>query len=421
MKDVKALLRYWFIEHNPFYIFSVLLMFCGLYLANTAITQSGKESLNQLLFFFSIQNIYEILIIVMAVYLLQKKIQPEQGLVLIFFSCFFMTDITMYQMRIAGCSEQYGKWLCYLVAAIYFSLAVFKVLYIILKLKITIKPECLFFILSGILFIYSMPLILDYFVTTMATQSSFGWWEIYLIWLLAAIIQLPIIVRNWKNQSLSRVEHGHYIEDNNLIYKILLIIPLCVIPFQLIYNTHADLKIINPDLNSMLYSIVPYLVCMVFFIESLYHEYIVNAFEQYIYDFIPLFLLVFISTGLRLENVEIFSGAKFTPFYFNLIVIFIAQLALATTRRNILSMAFVSIAVLWYSADMWRTLFANFKAFVKYISLISSTSIKAVISYIKNLSRLTVAAMMIVTSFAALGIGFAFSLKSTLNNEIEEI
>ncbi len=414
MKEVKVLLRYWFIEHNPFYIFSVLLMFCGLYLANTAITQSGKESVNQLLFFFTIQNVYEILIILMAVYLLKKKIQPEQGLALILFSCFFMTDITMYQMRIAGCGEQYGKWLCYSVAAIYFSLAVFKVLYIILKLKITINPECLFFILSGILFIYSMPLILDYFVTTMATQSSFGWWEIYLIWLLAAMIQLPLIVRNWKNQPLSRVENGHYLEDNNLIYKILLIIPLFVIPFQLIYNTHADLKIINPDLNEMLYSIIPYLVCMIFFLESLYHNYIVKALEQYIYDFLPLLFLVIISFGLRTENVDIFKGVRFTPFYFNLIVILIAQMALAVTRRNKFSCAFVAIAIIWSSQNMLRYLYDNFVSSMHYMYAIIIRLIKATTFFVKNLSRITIAIIMIISSFAALGLGFVFSLKSEI-------
>lgn len=77
----------WFRSNNPLYLLSVVLMLLGLYLVGSEL-ESGKVSILTVAGFFAVQNLYEILMIVLVLYLLKNQIQSDMASFCSFLSWF---------------------------------------------------------------------------------------------------------------------------------------------------------------------------------------------------------------------------------------------------------------------------------------------------------------------------------------------
>ena len=67
-------------------------------------------SLHMVIFYFGVQNVYEIVMVAIALYLLTAQIQPRHGKILLIFILIFLTDLTFYQARISALSSSAGHW-----------------------------------------------------------------------------------------------------------------------------------------------------------------------------------------------------------------------------------------------------------------------------------------------------------------------
>jgi len=95
----------WFSNNNPLYLLSVVLMLAALYLVSSEV-EAGKTTVFTVCSFFAVQNLYELVMIGMALYLLKKHIQSDHGKLLLILVLVFLGDLTGYQVHIAG-KDQY--------------------------------------------------------------------------------------------------------------------------------------------------------------------------------------------------------------------------------------------------------------------------------------------------------------------------
>ncbi|HNV72325.1 MAG TPA: hypothetical protein PKO06_21635, partial [Candidatus Ozemobacteraceae bacterium] len=94
----------WLIDNNPLYLLSVIFMFGGLLLVSKASYQvpgqAGPDaSLSTVVAFFGVQNVYEIIMVGMAIYLIANKVNARHGKILLALELLFLADLTYYQVR----------------------------------------------------------------------------------------------------------------------------------------------------------------------------------------------------------------------------------------------------------------------------------------------------------------------------------
>ncbi len=392
-EDYVAAFKKWVFANNPFYLLSVFLMFWGLYIASVdGATGRGPESLKSLIMFYAVENIYEIIMFAMAVYLLHKRVNQPHGRLLVFFIIIFLCDATMYQTVIANSCSLNTMWAGIAVSFIYFILAACKIGLLIHFLRISICYEALFYSLSSFALIYLTPQIINNMALNGGSKYNV-WWVFYAIMIAASLTQLPVILMNWNKKYEDFVEEreNKYFGASELyFYKMIVIIPFIAVPVQIFLNAASDLKSINPSFANFDYGFVPYIFFSAFFIQSVFKN-LVNTYfiSLNAYDFTCSLVIFAIAVITRPIDVSIFGDSMLYPHRINVLIIMTANLAFIITRKNYMSLTFLAALILFYTKSYYY----------------------GVIDYFNSSSTMRAAAF-IIASFATLAAGFVLSIYS---------
>lgn len=389
-QDLLVSFKKWLVDNNPFYLLSVFFMFWGLYLASVdGVTGRGPESLKGLLIFYAVENIYELIMFAMALYLLHKRVNQPHGRLLVFFMIIFLCDATMYQSVIANSCAIDTIWVGASVSALYFILAALKVGLLIHFLRIKICYEALFYSLTSLALLYFIPHIINYLVIT-NTSNYNVWWIFYDIMIAAALIQLPVITANWNKKYddfVDERDNKYWGATELYFYKLIVIIPFIAIPIQILLNAASDLKSIDHSFSNFDYGFVPYILFSAFFIQSVYKK-LINSYSISLnaYDF-TCTLVIFAAAITRPIDISVFGDTALYPHRINIFLIIAANIIFFITRKNYMSISFAAVLGLYYTKSYYY----------------------GVIEYI-NSSTVMRAAAFITVSFIMLAAGFALSL-----------
>jgi len=393
----------WFRRNNPFYLISVLLMFCGLYLASMDSKVKGADALETLISFYVIQNIYEIAILAMALYLLKNRINQRHGNILLFFLVMFLSEATMYQSAITSVCSKEILWISFLVSFIYFFLAAAKVFAVIHYLKLRIRPAAVFFALSAFLLIYLSPQYMNALLVSKRSGADLltaGSWEIYYIWLAAALIQLPFIISSWKKTPIAGFLDNAYVGCENKLYRTLVLIPFIVLPVQLVLNLHPDMHSLNPNIVDFCYCTALYIYFGSFFIEALYRQFIEDAVGVNYYNFAcGIFILMFIFIT-RPVDLSVFGNYMIYPHRINVFMIALTLTAVSITRENRMCAGLLCAIMFYYAKNLFMFTIQQTYDYAVYRS-----------------TPIVRAAMIITLSFLTLGAGFALSVSGNKKSE----
>ncbi|MBF0501615.1 MAG: hypothetical protein HQM09_15860 [Candidatus Riflebacteria bacterium] len=383
----------WLLENNPLYLVSVLLMFLGLHLVSR--DASGENgSIWTIVAFFGVQNVYELFMIGMSLYLLTAKINARHGKILLILVLLFLTDLTFYQVRISAMSAVVGAW----ASGIYLFLAGIKIAAAVKVLAIRVRWERLIYPLMAFAVIYFSPQYLYHVVDGIGLKQAggptpvipfSGVHEVYMIWLVAAFIHIPVIVGAWRKNDLEGTIENQYLGDENGFYRWLLLFPFIVLPVQLMVNVMNDVTASNAAIGFLGFNLVPYLLVAVFFIQLFIRSFIDQVWSLNSYDFIALTVVFCYALGSETSN-----NAFAFPYAFNRFLIILAHIAVMVTRSNLGSAWFLMTVAAWYS-----------------FSGITHVAGKAV-TYGQSLSKTAWAVILMIGSFVFLGLGFLVSLKS---------
>ncbi len=373
----------WLKAHNPMYLISVVFMLLGLYLAGTELEQ-GKTSVLAVAVFFAIQNVYEIIMIGMALYLLKNHIQSEHGKLLLTFVLIFMADLTFYQVRISGMHQLTG----YLATAVYMILAIVKFIVITRYLEIKIHAARAFYTISAFFLIWTGPKI-GYAIIDSVGIKSISYFDgtlvLYLLWLVAALIHLPVIIENWKNNNLAEHEENKYLGNATAFWRWLIVFPFVLMPVMLYVNVMGDSYAFINSSTALPVIFVPWLLASAFFAQTIWK----NQFESWFginrYDSAAILFCLVISIA--------FSKLYSVPVIINYFLIISALIVTCLTRQNKVSALTLSAIALWHTGTQ--------------IKQFSATAFE----YGKTFSKTTWAAILMTGSFIFLGIGFLMSIQ----------
>src|SRR2546423_11843710 len=95
------------IDHNPFYLLSAVCMLAGC-IALTNSTSWTSIRLNRLLTLIFTLNIYELLMIGWAIFLIRKRRLLRDGVILLILEAFFLVDVTFLNAEIFSASLRVG-------------------------------------------------------------------------------------------------------------------------------------------------------------------------------------------------------------------------------------------------------------------------------------------------------------------------
>lgn len=374
------------IDANPLYLLSVLLMIAGLYLVNSAASENsvGVETVAG---FFGVQNVYEIVLVAMAIYLLRTGTNSRHGKLLLLFVMVFLADLTFYQVRIAVMDRSWA----FVLSSFYLMIGAAKVWAVLTWLEIKVRWERLVYPFLAFGMIYFAPQYLYSVMDSVGSGRSgmpfSGQVDVYLIWLVAAAIQLPVIVANWRKSSLETAEPNPYVGDATMFSWALLLFPFVVLPFQLEKNVMADAVAGNGEIGSLAFVYVPYLLAGVFFLQSFFRSLVAKYWTVNGFDAVVLVALTAVAVMTSRAD-EIGGGLSNINWY----LLLGAHLAVAITRRNLISASFLGILVL------------------RYFGLGIKSVAHDVYDYGRALSTTAWAALLMAGSFISLGLGFLLSL-----------
>ncbi len=383
----------WIIDSNPMYLISVLMMMYGLMLVSREALENNI-GVGTVTLFFGIQNVYEIVLVAMGIFLLKTQTNLRHGKMLLFFIMAFMADLTGYMVRISAMDATWGKT----VALSYLVLGAFKIIAVVQYLKITPRWERLVYPISAFAIIYFAPQYLYHVMDSVGKGSAVagqpasffsGHTEVYMIWLFAAFIQIPTIVGTWKNNDLEEDVYNPCFGNERHFYWGILLFPFIVLPYQLFKNVLADAASANSALANMNFVLIPYALFGIFFTQAFFRKYIEREISLNLYDFCMLMLAFLFSLGTD-QSTEVVAPLAFV----NKLLVVCGHAAVAVSRKNALSAGFLASVALYYCFGM-----------IKY-------GAGRAYDYASQLSRVAWAGILMVGSFAFLGLGFFLSLKS---------
>jgi len=397
----------WLYKNNPFYLISVFLIFWGLYLVSVDNTGRGPGSLKTLVLFYGIQNIYELLMLAMALYLMLKKINMSHGKLLLFFIFLFLVDATMYQAAIANACGPSDKttWVGIAVSSLYLFFAIIKLGLVVHLLKITPRVSMAVYALAAFAIIYFSRHYSSYLITLNTPDVRFfGWWELYAIWLIAAIIQLPVILNSWWKPAFETDVENKYMGSENTFYTTLLIVPFIALPLQIALNIHPDLASKNSEIAAKLaYCYIPYIFLGAYFVETIWFKAMSEGLGLIdTFDFFAGFFALFFANVTRPLDVWIFGDTILYPHRLNLALIFGFVLFIALSRKNRMCLALLVMGALYYT----RSYTARVMDLVYYVN----DFMGGLLEKYRKLTTTARAIILIVSSFVFLGLGFMMSL-----------
>lgn len=372
----------WFRKNNPLYLLSVVLMLFGLYLAGSEL-ETGNVSALAVSGFFAIQNLYEILMVGMALYLLKNRIQPEHGKLLLIFVLLFLGDLTFYQVRISGLNAAAGS----VATVVYILMAVIKFAAVIKVLGLTIHKARIFYVFSAFTLIWVAPKVAYLIVDSIGKESlSYfdGSYSFYTLWLIAGLIHLPLIIENWKTNLLNTHQENAYLGNETTFWRWLIIFPFVLLPVQLLLNVMSDsYRMVNPTLPTAAI-IAPWLLGAAFFIQTLWRHHIRT--HNHLNTFDSIVMLSFLAI------VMLTSSAVTLPVVINYFLLITGLVVTWLTRDNHLNASGMAFVGLWHAGDQ----------------MLRGAS--SVVHYGSGLSRLAWAGILMFGSFVLLVTGFIFSI-----------
>lgn len=404
-RDLFTRARDLLVRNNPLYLLSVLLMFLGLFLASEA--GEDNTALATALAFYGVQVFYEAVLLAMALFLAGRLIDRRHGLLLLFFLLLFACDATFYQVRIASLASIGGAaWVARIVGLFALAFCAAKLALVHRLLGVKPRPDVIAFALAAVALISFAPQFLYARVEASGggAGSFTGHWELYLLWLAAALITLPVVVRNLHASGYLGAVPNPKAGDENRIQWLLTLVPAVALPLQLHFNVNADALAANPALGSLDYCFVPYLVAAVFLAGALFHDAIEERIGLSAFDFIALLLVGALAalaqgTGSLLpggaatrEIVAKFGDVFFQPHRINLLLLLLAHGACAFVRGNRLCLAALSLFALAHFGDTART------------------GAQRAAETAGRVSRTAWAALLVTLSFLTLGLAFLGSL-----------
>ncbi len=378
----------WFKNNNPLYLLSVLFMLLGLHLVSSD-AQASNLSVNGLLAFFAIQNIYEILMVGMALYLLKSKIQPGHGKLLLLFVLLFLGDVTFYQVRISGLSVALGN----LATLVYMVLACIKLAAVIKALNLKIYHWRIFYVLSSFSLIWIGPKI-TYNLMDSIGKSVSSYFNattiIYLIWLTAGLIHLPIIIKHWFSNQLNEPEENSFIGNETTFWRYLMVFPFIIMPVQLLLNVMADSSLSISSSTPSVTLIVPWFIMAGFFAQTMWKRSISKIIKINLFDSILL--------GFATLVTMVTLDAELTPVIINFTIAISALLITVITRKNTQNAAILGFVGLYFSGTQFYS------------------AAKSAVNYSKGLSKTAWAGILMAGSFVTLGLGFLLSIGKKTDN-----
>ncbi|MDD3000699.1 MAG: hypothetical protein PHF29_02985 [Candidatus Riflebacteria bacterium] len=407
-------LQEWLEKNNPLYLISVLFMLLGLYLAGTTIDNPDEVSVTAILSIFAIQNVYELIVVGMAIYLLKNKIQSEHGKMLLAFGLILMGDITFYQVRISSLSTLIGWG----ATSMYIVLALVKFYAVIKMLNLKVYKSRILFLFSSFLLVWISPkltyLILD--------STNFKYVSdvpiIYYIWLAAALIQLPFIVENWNKPEIQVPISNSYLGNETQVWRWGMIFAFFLLPIQLFLNVMDSYKIMMTNVP-METVILPWVMCSVYFCKSMW----LNLFGEYEKKIdntvlIVSFLIIFFRPHF-----------SFTVQFINSVFLLVLSSAVWLSRRNkVGAFVFGLSATLSFGNVISGSLelFAEdvkdvSNSFMKNLEEISNYICDSIIYFKRSITKTMLAFIFILVSFVFLTLGFKMSVKKKddLNKEYD--
>lgn len=372
----------WFKENNPLYLLSVLFMLLGLHLVSSD-AKASKLGVEGLVAFFAVQNLYEIIMVGMALYLLKYKVQASHGKLLLVFVLLFLGDVTFYQVRISGLSVWYGN----MATMVYMILAGVKLAAVIKVLDLTIYHWRIFYVFSSFAVIWIGPKI-AYNVMDSVGKSSAAYFDattiLYLLWLFAGLIHLPMIIQNWKDNRTNEVVSHPLVGNETTFWRYLMIFPFVLMPIQLLVNVMADSSLAISKTTPVITLIIPWLIMAGFFAQTLWKKPLNEAIGTNNYDSILMgFALLMILATMKADAIPVTINLILTASF--LLVTFI-------TRGNLFNGAAIGLLGVYFTGRQ----------------LLQTAS--GVASYANTISKTAWAAILMVVSFLMLGLGFIISV-----------
>jgi hypothetical protein len=386
----------WFQENNPLYLLSLLCMFGGLYLAGKA----GQEgaSIATIVGFFGVQNVYEIIALMMGLYLLTSNTHLRHGKILLAFVLILLGDVTFYQFRISAmCSIQDSMAISGGVSLLYWFLAVGKVVLALHVLEITLRWEQIVFSTLALGIVYLGPqffLVSVYDLNNLAVLQSdqYPQWIVYQIWLLAALIQLPVVVGAFRESPFARSVPHRLVGDENQVYSALLLFPFVMLPIQLMLNVMTDDRLRGMP---MAVNYIPYLACGAFLLQAIWRNRFSSPTAVQRFDCMIGVVLLGVAYGSSAGVAESATSYLSVMNSINLSVITLGQIASTWWRQNLFS----------------GGLLLSMVSYVAFAEMAAQT--KKAYVFVRELSLTAWSAILMGTSFLTLVIGFMLSLKGS--------
>jgi hypothetical protein len=377
----------WFKQNNPLYLLSVLLMLLGLHLVSSD-AKASNVGVHGLLAFFAVQNLYELIMVGMALYLLKFQVQPGHGKLLLVFVLLFLGDVTFYQVRISGLSVWYGN----LATMIYLVLAVVKFAAVIRILKLTIYHWRIFYVFSSFALIWVGPKV-AYNIVDSVGKASTSYFDattsLYFIWLAAGLIHLPIILQNWFENRLEKPVSHKLVGNETTFWRYLMIFPFIMMPLQLFFNVMVDSSLTIAKSTPAITLVIPWIVMAGFFIQALWKISLQKVVKTNHYDsalLITSLVIVFATTD-----------AELIPVIINYVLVITGLVVTFITRANLVNGMAISMVAMYFAG---RQVLAG---------------VNRVVEYGSSLSKTAWAAILMFGSFIMLGFGFMISIMKNGN------
>ena len=97
-------------HHNPFYLISALCMIAGCYALNSALELRAGQ-IHRLLILIATLNAYEVLLVLLGIYLIRRRGMQRDGTTLLLLELVFLADLTFLNAELATSSWPAGTWL----------------------------------------------------------------------------------------------------------------------------------------------------------------------------------------------------------------------------------------------------------------------------------------------------------------------
>jgi hypothetical protein len=372
----------WFKDNNPLYLLSVLFMLIGLHLVSSD-ARNSSLTINGLLAFFAVQNLYEIAMVGMALYLLKQQIQPRHGKLLLAFVLLFLGDVTFYQVRISGMSFFYGN----LATGLYFLLAVIKFAAVIKVLKLTIYHWRIFYVMASFALIWVGPKIAYVIMDTVGKTSS-PYFDattfIYLLWLIAGLIHLPVIIEHWQRNQMNEEQLHALVGNETSFWRYLMLFPFFMLPIQLFLNVMADSSLTIAGSTPKVAIMLPWIIMAGFFVQTFWKKEIRQATKINHFDSVLLIFSLIVAMAS--------SDAELIPVIINYTLVVAGLVVTCYTRQNLVNGLAIGAMLTVHAGQQVLT------------------GVNKAVDYGSQLSRTAWAAILMAGSFIMLAIGFLVSL-----------